>query len=137
METLRWKTRIAVLWVLMAVAISAHSIMVFMEPGILEKMEAEMEAMGPGMWIFLALFWLFPLWMAFLSLTLKDSVNRWTNLILGIIFTLLNIWHFLGCGLALIENPIGEPTAHHILLVGSTVVATALIAWLAWKWPED
>ena len=137
MEVLRGKTRIAVLWVLVAVATSAHSLLVFMEPGIMEKMAEETAAMGAGMWVFLSLWWFVPLWMAFFSLTLKDSANRWTNIILGIIFTILNIWHFLGCGLALIENPIGEPTAHHILLVGSTVVATALIAWFAWKWPED
>ena len=138
MEVLRWKTRIAVLWVLMAVATSAHSLLVFMEPGAMEKMASEMETMGAGMWVFLTLFWFIPLWMAFVSLTLKDSANRWTNITLGIIFTILNIWHFLECGLALIGGgPIGEPTAHHILLVGSTVVATALIAWFAWKWPED
>ena len=137
METLRWKTRIAVLWVLMAVFTSAHSLLVFMEPGAIEKMTAEMEAMGAVMWIYLTLWWFVPLWMAFVSMTVKDSCNRWTNLILGVIFTILNIWHFLACGLAVIDNPIGKPTAHHIMLVGSTVVATALIAWYAWKWPKE
>ena len=55
MEILRGKTRIAVLWVLMAVFTSAHSLLVFMEPGAVEKMTAEMEAMGSGMWVFLTL----------------------------------------------------------------------------------
>ena len=131
METLRWKARIAVLWLLMAVAMSAHSIMGFMEPGMInELMSGEVEgvALTPGMLIFMALFWLIPLWLAFLSMTLKDSGNRWTNFVLGIIFTILNIWH-------LIEH-LAEPSVQQILIVGSTIVATALIAWYAWKWPK-
>ena len=140
MELLRWKTRLAVLWIILAVGFSAYVFLRFMEPGFIEGIISGRfgsSQISEGYLFYLAIFWFIPWIMAFLTLTLKDSVNRWTNLILGIIFTLLNIWHFLGCGLALIENPIGEPTALHILLVGSTVVATALIAWFAWKWPED
>ena len=129
MENLRWKTRIAVLWVFMAVAISAHGIMAFMEPGAMEKAMAEVEAIGPGMLVFMALFWLVPLWLAFVTMTVKGSTNRWINFILGIIFTLLNIWHF-------IEHLL-EPSVVQILIIGSTVVVTALIAWYAWKWPKQ
>ena len=138
METLRYKTKIAVLWVVMAVATSAHSIMIAGDPTAMERMSEEAAAMGPGMWLFMALFWLVPLWMAFVTMAVKGSSNRWANFVLGIIFTILNIWHFFACALALDETtPVGEPTAHHILIVGSTVVATALIAWYAWKWPKQ
>ena len=129
MEILRWKTRIAVLWVFMAVAMSAHGLLTAMVPGGLEKAVSEVEAMGPGMLVFMSLFWWIPLVMAFLSLTLKDSPNRWTNIILGIVFTLLNIFH-------LIEH-LAEPSVHQILIIGSTVVVTALIAWYAWTWPKQ
>ena len=129
MEILRWKTRIAVLWVFMAVAMSAHGLLVAMVPGGLEKVIAEVEAMGPGMLVFFALFWLVPLWLAFLSMTLKGSSNRWVNFILGIIFTLLNIWHF--------TEHVAEPAVEQILIIGSTVVVTALIAWFAWRWPKQ
>ena len=138
METLRWKTRIAMLWILMAVAISAHSIMVAMDPVPMEKVLAEAGAMGAGMWLFLALFWMLPLWMAFATVSIKGSSNRWLNLVLGIIFVILNIFHFFECGVPLVEGgPLTEPTAHHILAVGSTVVAAALIAWYALKWPKE
>jgi hypothetical protein len=129
MEVLRWKTRIAVLWVLMAVAMSAHSIMGVMEAGGFEEVAEEMTAMGPGMLIFITLFWLIPLWLAFVSLTVKSSANRWVNFILGIIFTILNIYHFV--------EHLAPPSVVQILIVGSTVVATALIAWYAWKWPKE
>ena len=129
METLRWKARIAVLWVLMAVAMSAHSTFAFMDPGAMEKLTEELAAAGPGMMIFMALFWLVPLWLAFMSLTVKGSANRWVNFILGIIFTILNLWHFI--------EHLAPPSPTQILIVGSTVVATALIAWYAWKWPKQ
>ena len=129
MEILRCKTRIAVLWVFMAVAMSAHFSFAAMVPDGLDKIISEMEAAGAGMWVFMACFWLVPLWLAFLSMTLRDSANRWVNFVLGIIFTLLNIWH-------LIEH-LAEPSVQQILIVGSTVVVTALIAWYAWKWPKE
>ena len=132
MEILRWKTRIAVLWVFMAVAMSVHSIMSFMEPGMIEELMSgvvEGAAMTPGMLIFMALFWLIPLWLAFISMTLKGSSNRWVNFVLGIVFTLLNIGHFI--------EHLAEPSVVQILIIGSTVVVTALIAWYAWAWPKE
>ena len=129
MEILRWKTRIAVLWVFMAVAMSAHALLAALDCPEMQKIISGVEAMGAGMLLFMALFWLVPLWLAFVSMTLKDSANRWVNIILGIIFTVLNIGH-------LIEH-LAEPTVHQILIVGSTVVVTALVAWYAWKWPKQ
>jgi hypothetical protein len=134
METLRWKTRIALLWVIVAVSMSAHIDLVAVDPSAM-KIAAEWAATAvPVAWVFMALFWLVPLWMAFATMTVKGSSNRRANFIVGIVFTILNIWHFFMCGVP-IKGGLVEPTAHHILLVGSTVVATALIAWYAWKWP--
>jgi hypothetical protein len=127
MELLRWKTRIAVLWIFMAVAMSAHAVLSFMAREVVEQMW-EME-MGPGMMLFMAIFYWVPLVMAVLSLTLKDTANRWANFILGIVFTILNIVH--------LSEHFAQPSAHLILLIGSTVVVTGLIAWFAWRWPKQ
>lgn len=127
MEILRWKIRISVLWIFMAVAMSAHSVLAFMEPGAMEQI-GEMQ-ISAGMFLFMALFWWVPLVMAVLSVTLKDLANRWTNMILGIVFTALNIFH-------LIEH-LADPSAHQILIIASTVVVTALIFWYALKWPKQ
>ena len=129
MEILTLKTRISILWIFMAVAMSAHSVLSFMEPGMIEKIVAGEMAMGPGMFIFVALFWWVPLVMAFLSVTLKDFANRWANMILGIVFTGLNIFH-------LVEH-LAQPSVHQILIIGSTVVVTALIFWYALRWPKQ
>jgi len=127
MKILQWKIRISVLWIFMAVAMSAHGVLAFMGPGAMEQI-GEMQ-MGAGMLLFMALFWWVPLVMAVLSVTLKDLANRWANIILGIVFTALNIFH-------LIEH-LTDPSAHQILIIGSTVVVTALIFWHALKWPKQ
>jgi len=127
METLRWKTRIAVLWIFMAVAMAAHSILYFMEPGAVAEVEGMQ--LSAGMLLFMALFWWVPMVMAVLSLTLKDSANRWVNFVLGIVFTILNIVH--------LTEHFAPPSAHQILIIGSTVVVTGLIAWFAWRWPKQ
>ena len=130
MEILKWKTRIAVLWLFMAVAMSVHNVVGFMEPGMIEEImsgEVEGVGLGPGMLVFMALFWLVPLWLAFVSMTLKGSSNRWVNFVLGVVFTLLNIYHFI--------QHLASPV--QILIIGSTVAVAALITWYAWNWPKE
>lgn len=126
METLRLRAKISVLWIFMAVAMSAHSVLAFMEPGAMEELAAMQ--MGAGMFLFMALFWLIPLIMAFLSLTLKDLAGRRANVVLGIVFTILNVWH--------LAEHLAQPSVQQMLIIGSTVVVTALIVWYARTWPK-
>ena len=138
METLKWKTRIVVLWFISAEAFSAHMIMVTIDPVSMKKMLAWGATIDAGGWLFASVWWLIPFWLAFVTITAKGSSNRWANLVLGIVATLLNIYHFFMCGVPLVQPILfQEPTAHHILLLGTAVVATALITWYAWKWPKQ
>lgn len=114
----------------MAVAMSAHAVLSFMEPGAIEKITSGELAVGSGMLFFMSLFWWVPLVMAFLSVTLRDLADRWANIILGIVFTALNVFH-------LIEHFLAEPSVHQILIIGSTVVVTALIFFYALRWPKQ
>jgi len=114
-----------VLWIWIAVAMSAHGLLGFMEPGGLEKI-AEME-MGPWMLFGAALFWMIPLVMAFLTVTLKDSASCLVNMVMGGIGAPIAIIHWVR-GLKV------YPTAHHGLIVISTVVAMGLIFVYASKW---
>ncbi len=138
METLRWNARIVVLWLISAEAYSAHMIMVTIDPVSMKKMldwGATIDAVG---WMIAAIWWLIPFWMLFITIMAKGSFNRRANFVLGIIATLLNIYHFFMCGVPLVDPVLfQEPTAHHALLLGTAVVATALIVWYAWKWPKQ
>ena len=115
----------------------AHMILMSLDPAAMKKIAAWTVTAGPGEWVFTALFRLVPLWLAFVSVTMKDSANRWVNFVVAVVFTVLGIWHFCICGVPLSKgSPFAAPIPHHIPLVGSTAVATLLIAWYAWRWPK-
>ena len=136
MESLTLKIKIAVLWLFMAVAYSAHMALSIFEPGVIKLITDGKMQISEGEFIFSALFaWLIPLTMAFLSVTLKDYANRRTNIILGIVFTVGNIFHLLFEQLAQPSIHMAQPSVHQLLLNLSTVVVTALIVWYAWRWP--
>ncbi len=138
METLRWKIRIIVLWIISAEAFSAHMIMVTIDPVPMKNMLAWGATIDAGGWLFAASYWLIPFWLAFMTITVRGSANRWANFTLGVVATLLNIYHFFMCGVPVVQPILfQEPTAHHALLLGTAVVATALIIWYAWKWPKQ
>ncbi len=96
----------------------------FLETGTIDGM-----IVGPEVLLLFAVLLLVPLIMAFLSLTLKDSTNRWTNIILGIVFVIIQLF-------ALVET-LAQPSAHEILMELSKVVAPALIVWYAWKSKQE
>jgi len=72
-----------------------------------------------------------PIFMCFLSLTLKDKANRWTNRIIGIFFAAFDLV-FLGLSLFLWSFSAYETFWSIIYLV-----FTALVVWYAWKWPKQ
>jgi hypothetical protein len=140
MDTLNWKIKIVVLWFIAAEANSAHMIMVTIDPVSMKKMLEWGATINSAGWLFGAIYWLIPLWLAFITITVKGSFNRWANFVLGIIGTLLTIYHFFMCGVPLSfipPGPVPGPTLYHSLLLGTAVVASILIPWYAWKWPKQ
>ena len=135
MEILRWKARLSVLWVLMAVGHSAGMLLMFMMPGAIKDiMAGEMGGtqLSEGMMVCLALFWLIPFIVAVLCLTLNGSANRWLNFILGIIWGLFFIYEMIGHSIG------GEAMSVALwLLFIAGLVFAFFIAWFAWRWPEQ
>ena len=125
--------RISVLWIFFAVAMAAHYAMLVFEPDVLQKTGADASA-GAGARLAIGeafVNWLIPLTMAFLSVTLGGLANRYLNMVLGGLFTLLGIIHIAVCPIVHISK---KPAVHQLLIVGSTIVVTALIFWSAWNW---
>lgn len=123
-----WRIKISVLWLSAAVAFLAHQILVLMEPGIIAQLmagEVEGQKIEPMLILFFAILILIPLVMAFLSLTLKNTVNRLVNIIVGAAFAA--IW-FVGVVGAALSSYFGEA-----LMTLSAVVASVLIIWYAWQ----
>jgi signal transduction histidine kinase len=64
-----------------------------------------------------------PVVMVFLSLALKSKLNRRVNIILGVLYTFVNI-----------SNLIGETWIFYIAFVVVEIALTLLIIGFAWKW---
>ena len=126
------KTKLAVFWlVFFCVMVVTPSLELYL-PGFIEGLIAG-EAMGmeitAGLILFLAVVMLITPVMAVLSITLKYSTNRWTNIIVGIVFIALS---FVSPMTFLVD-----PTAYSaylILVAIIQIVVAALIVWTAWKW---
>jgi len=131
LENLALKTRLAVLWLFVAVAMSANTLLYFLVPGVLDEIRAGtvvgMQA-GSALLLTMAImyYWI-PLVMAVLSLTLKDRVNRWASIVLGVFYA-----GFIVFELFMNVTTVAYP--YVILMDTSATVVAALIAYYAWKW---
>ena len=126
-----WKLKVSVLWLFYTAAFLAALTLGILQPGILSQFldTGEVGGMQIGQveLFFFAVLMLVPLVMAFLSLTLKDSTNRWANAIVGIVYVGFQL-------IALIETLGTQPVyAYAVLIETSKVVVPALIVWYAWK----
>jgi uncharacterized membrane protein required for colicin V production len=117
-----WRIKIAALWVVFEFGMFTVPVVEMYIPNFMENAIAQTT---PGILFVLASMTMIPPILAFLSLILKDSINRWVNVILGVVFAAL--------------TPIGVldvPTEYYapmILIAIVEVVAAALIVWYAWK----
>jgi len=102
-----------------------------MEPGVLNQFLNTGEIgglkIGQELLLIFAVLMLVPLVMAFLSLTLKDSSNRWANVIVGIVYTGFQLFALVG---TLTASPV---YAYAVLIETAKVVVPALIVWYSWK----
>ena len=64
--------------------------------------------------------------MVFLTLVLSPNVARWTNAVLGILFTV-----------SIIAAAIGEASAYYLFLSAAEIVALVLIVRYAWTWRRE
>jgi hypothetical protein len=134
MELLRCKARLSVLWLVMAVGMAASMLLSFMMPGVIKDiMAGEIEGMqlSEGMMVMFAFFFIIPLVVAILCLTLNGAANRWLNFVLGI------VW-----GLWIIFEMTGSITGGETVFIATWLmniaglVISAYIAYFAWKLPE-
>ena len=120
------KMKLSALWAaLMLLYIYADHISLF-RPGQLEEMAAG--RMGPfavtqGSLLTAAILMLVPALMVFLSLALQTRVARWANIILGLVYTAVNI-----------ANLVGVTWVYYLLFGIVELVLTLLIVWHAWQW---
>lgn len=127
------KIKLSVLWLFVVGSLLAGSVIFFMVPGVLDEIRVGeivgMEATHELLLMMAIIYFWIPLVMAVMSISLKGIVNRWSNVVLGIVYA----------GFILFEltmNVISDPYPYVILMDTSAFLAAASIVWLAWKWPN-
>lgn len=80
------------------------------------------------MFLFVMAVWMaIPSVMVFLTLTLKANVNRWVNIIVGLVsMNILGATFF-----------VGDFSARYSFQAVLEAALIAAIVWYAWKWPEQ
>lgn len=127
--TVHVKLKISALWVAMMFLYIYADYQTLLQPGISEQIIAgEVEGVRFTRAVLLggAILIAIPSIMIFLSLVLKPRVNRWANIILGIVYTVVNIADLIS---------FEQPWAYIIFYKCVEIVLTLLIAWYAWSWP--
>lgn len=133
MEILVWKLRITVLWIILAAGCSGAQILYILAPGVINNIIAgkfEGTEINASLLIVFSLFWLIPLIMAFFTLVLKNTVNRYANAVLSLLFGIYIIFSVA------IPLSMGQEFSGHLMLEAIGIMIAFLIFWHAWKWPK-
>ena len=126
------KIKLAFLWLIKDLAFVGSGLLVLYEPGGIQDMISgymygSMQ-LGDATSLLLTSMSLVFLIMAILSLNLKNSLNRWANIIVAIVMIIVSI----------ISNiSLGTLTITHYLNEGFQFVLLILIVWFAWKWQKE
>ncbi len=127
-ELVLHKVRLSLLWLFTVVDAVVAVVLSIMEPGVLQQFMETGEFYGTKIGseyvLFLGFFFLIPLIMAFLSVTLKDKVNRWANIIVGTAAFVVNF-----------PNQLWVNILYYSKIINTIVYL--LIIWYAYKWPKQ
>jgi uncharacterized membrane protein YphA (DoxX/SURF4 family) len=129
---LTWRLRIAVLWIFFAVGESAVVALFMFQPGVISDMMGGKlygaDIHSAGVQISMAVYWLAPVALAYLTLVLKGAASRWMNAVIGAVSAVGGISILLG-------QPNWTSAGVNFVVTVETVAAL-LIVWHAWKWPR-
>jgi hypothetical protein len=123
------KLKLSALWAATLFLYAYGDIFSFFRPEVIESVKAGKISGFQINQVFLlavSIYILIPSAMVFLSLVLKPEVNRWANLIISVAYFA-----------TIVLSAIGETWAYYIFLSLAEAVLTLLIAWHAWKWPQQ
>ena len=121
------KALLSTLWLLVYLNILTADILGLNIPGSDELLKATSVSTGtqiPQLMLFGAVTNELSIVMILLSRALKYRVNRWVNIVMGII-TITYVW------------VLGSPYPHYIFIATVETICVLLIIWSAWKWTEQ
>ena len=124
------RIKLSALWITLMLFYIYADILGFYTPGNIESVVAG-EIGGfqitEGFLFMMAIWMAIPSVMVFLSLTLKANVNRWVNILVGIL-------SIIALGATFF---VGEFSARYTFQAIVEAVLIASIVWQAWRWPKQ
>lgn len=124
------KFKLSALWAAVMFLYAYADIKAFFRPGIIEGLLAGKAGdfqITQGFLLGSAVMMAIPSLMIFLSLALQAAVNRWANIILGIVYSAIIIGTLL----------MGGAWAYYVFYAVIEIALTGMIAWYAVKWPKQ
>ena len=125
-----WRIKVSVLWLFIAVIMVASTMLYFLVPGVIDEIRAgKIVGIQAGQELLLItaiMYFLIPLVMAVMSLSLKGKANHWSNVIFSIFYTGFILFE-------LIMNITTVAYPYVIVMDSSAIVAAVLIVLNTWK----
>lgn len=127
------KVKLAFLWTSLMFLYIYADYFELMTPGKLEKMIQLKTPMGPtspGLLMIFALLLAIPALMIVFSILFEPRLNKWTNLVTGVLYSLISI-------LIIITTLGSEWHRFYVLYNFLELLVLITIIWQAWRWPEN
>lgn len=118
------------LWVFAMLNYIYADILTLMDPSVLRDIVSgnlDMVQITPEFLLMGAILMEIPIAMVVLSRILKYRVNRWANIVAGLIKTLAVFASMF----------VGEPAAYYMFFGVIEITTTLYIIWVAWRWTES
>jgi Family of unknown function (DUF6326) len=121
------RLKISALWIAMLFLFAYGDIFGFFAPGRIEEvMGGEISGIKitEGFLFAVSVYIAIASVMVFLTLILRPGVNRWSNIVLPVLYIL-----------SIVASAIGETSAYFVFLSVVESALLLLIIWYAWTWP--
>jgi hypothetical protein len=119
-----WKTKLSTLWLMNTFSILSLVLLNLFESADLTHIVPPL-AVDAWTLLLISVVIVVNLAMAFLSQSLADNVNRWLNIAVGAVFSIVAL---VAVVMMLLDNP-----SVLIINIVSGFVWTVLVVWIAWK----
>ena len=120
--------RLALLWAALMGLYIYNDYFSLYVPGTIEEMSAgiigPLGAANDTVLVIVALVLAIPAMMIFLSVFLPTVLSRWSNIFLGVVYTVIEGLTFIG------SRPFYQ------MVVAFEILVTLLVVWTAWRWPR-
>ena len=126
------KIELAILWTTLMFLYIYADYFNLMTPGKLEKMMNLQTPIGPttpGLLIIFSVLLIIPALMIFTSILLKPLINKWLNIIFGLLYAIISV-------LIIISDIDSKWQGFFVLYNIIEFFVLARIIWKAWNWPK-